>query len=73
MLSLLTSPLLDCLHVGLSLLESFPTWPSGTARRWQNLRDGFDSRLEPIAFYICNGWLLTQRAQAHFAVYLNYR
>ena len=26
------------------------TWPSGTARRWQILRDGFDSRLEPIAF-----------------------
>ena len=37
------------------------------------LRDGFDSRLEPIAFDICNGWLLTQRAQGHFAVSLNYR
>ena len=48
------------------------TWPSGTARRWQILRDGFDSRLEPIAFDICNGWLLTRRAQAHFAVSLNY-
>ena len=29
------------------------TWPSGTARRRQILRDGFDSRLEPIAFDIC--------------------
>ena len=26
------------------------TWPSGTARRSQILCDGFDSRLEPIAF-----------------------
>ena len=49
------------------------TWPSGTGRRWQILRDGFDSRLEPIAFDIFNGWLLTRRAQAHFAVSLNYR
>ena len=48
------------------------TWPSGTARRWQILRDGFDSRLEPIAFDICNRWLLTRRAQAHFAISLNY-
>ena len=30
---------------------------SGNARRWQILRDGFDSRLEPIAFdiYITGG------------------
>ena len=27
-------------------------WPSDTARRRQILRDGFDSRLEPIAFDI---------------------
>ena len=46
------------------------TWPSGTARRWQILRGGFDSRLEPIAFD--NGRLLTRRAQTHFAVSLNY-
>ena len=25
-------------------------WPSGTTRKLQILRDGFDSRLEPIAF-----------------------
>ena len=48
-------------------------WPSSTARRRQILRDGFDSRLEPIAMDIFNGWLLTRRAQAHFAVSLNYR
>ena len=36
------------------------------------VRDWFDSRLEPIAFDICNGWLLTRRAQAHFAVSLNH-
>ena len=48
------------------------TWPSGTASRWQVLRDGFDSRLEPIAFDIYTGRLLTRRAQAHFAVSLNY-
>ena len=28
------------------------TWVSGTARRLQILRDGFDPRLEPIAFDI---------------------
>ena len=48
------------------------TWPGGIARRLQILRDGFDSRLEPIAFDIYTGWLLTQKAQAHFAVSLNY-
>ena len=48
------------------------TWPSSTARRSQILRDGFDSRLEPIAFDIYTGWLLTRRAQAHFAISLNY-
>ena len=45
---------------------------SGTARRSQILRDGFDSRLESIAFDIHTGWLLTRRAQAHFAVSFNY-
>ena len=34
------------------------------------VRDGFDSRLEPIAFDILTGWLLTRKAQAHFAVSL---
>ena len=38
----------------------------------QILRDGFDSRLEPIAFDIFTGWLLTRRAQAYFTVSLNY-
>ena len=38
------------------------------ARRLQILRDGFDPRLEPIAFDIYTGWLLTRRAQAHFAI-----
>ena len=28
------------------------TWPSGTACKWQILRDGFDSRVEPISFDI---------------------
>ena len=28
------------------------TWPSGTARMGQILRDGFDSQLESIAFDI---------------------
>ena len=41
-------------------------------RRLQILRDGFDSRLEPIAFDIITEWLLTRRAQAHFAVSLNH-
>ena len=48
-------------------------WPSGTARRSQILCDGFDSRLELVAFDMYTGWLLTQKAQAHFAVSLNYR
>ena len=53
--------------------KKFSGWNfSGTARRRQILRDGFDSRLEPIAFDIRNGWLLTRRAQAHFAVSLHY-
>ena len=33
---------------------------------------GFDLRQKPIAFDIFAGWLLTRRAQAHFAVSLNY-
>ena len=37
-----------------------PTWPSGTARRLEILRDGFDSRLELIAFDIYIGWLTSQ-------------
>ena len=41
-------------------------------RRIRILRDGFDSRLQPIAFDIYTRWLLTRRAQAHFAVSLNY-
>ena len=44
------------------------TPPSGTARTGQILCDGFDSRLEPIAFDVYNRWMLTQSAQAHFAV-----
>ena len=36
------------------------------------IRHRFDSRLEPIAFDIYTGLLLTQRTQAHFAVSLNY-
>ena len=46
-------------------------WPSGTACTSQVLRDGFDSRLEPIAFDIYIGWLLIGSVQAHFAVFLN--
>ena len=44
---------------------------SDIARKLQILRDGFDSRLEPIAFDIYTGWLLTRRTQAHFAVSLD--
>ena len=44
---------------------------SGIAHRLRILSDGFDSRLEPIAFDIYTGWLLTRRAQARFAVSLN--
>ena len=41
---------------------TFVTWPSGTARRWQILRDGFDSRLEPFALtYITGGCWLDER------------
>ena len=35
------------------------------------LSDGFISPLELITFDVYNGWLLTQKAQAHFAVHLN--
>ena len=42
--------------------------PSGTALKRQILRDEFDLGLEPIAFDIYTGWLLTRRAQAYFAV-----
>ena len=48
------------------------TWPSRSARRLQILRDGFDSRLEPIVFDMYTRRLLTRRARAHFAVFLNY-
>ena len=48
------------------------TRPSGINRRLQILSDGFDLRLEPIAFDIYIGCLLTRRAQAYFAVSLNY-
>ena len=44
------------------------TWPSHTGLRQQILRDGFNSWLKPIAFDVSTGWLLTRRAQAHFAV-----
>ena len=47
------------------------TWPSSTVRRLQILHDGYNLRLEPIAFDIYAEWLLTRRAQAHFAVSLN--
>ena len=47
------------------------TWHSGTARWLQILRDEFGSWIGPIAFDMCAGWLLTRRAQAHFAVSLN--
>ena len=55
--------------IKLKLLINFPkqrvsaAWPSGTARRWQILRDGFYSRLEPIAFDVYNGWLLTRKCK----------
>ena len=39
-------------------------WPSGTVRRLQILRDGFDSRLEQIVLDVHIEWLLTRRAQA---------
>ena len=32
------------------------TWPGGTVRKLQILRDGFDSRLEPIAFRYSARW-----------------
>ena len=35
-----------------------PSIAGSTARRLQILRDGFDSRLELIAFDIYTGWLL---------------
>ena len=41
-------------------------WPGDTTKIlifWA----GFDSRLEPIAFDLYYGWLLIQKAQAHFA------
>ena len=45
------------------------TWPS-TACKLLILRYGFDSRLEPIAFYTLGGcWLV--KALAHFAISLN--
>ena len=72
------TPELDCEYLKVFkawtrtvLRHLLATWPSGIARRWQILRDGFDSRLEPIAYDIFTGWLLTRRAQAHFAVSLN--
>ena len=37
----------------------------------QVLRDGFDSRLEPITYDICNKWLVARKAQAQFAVFLS--
>ena len=54
------------------LLETHNLQPSSTVRKFQFLRDGFDSRLEPIAFGIYTWWPLTRTAQAHFAVSLNY-
>ena len=39
-------------------------WRSGTARRLHILRDGFDSRWEPIRFDKYTGWLMTRRAQS---------
>ena len=45
---------------------------SDTAERYRaqvtDSMNGFDSRLEPIAFEIDTGWLLTRKTQAHFAV-----
>ena len=55
----------------LGQLKLSATWASATARRWQIQRDGFDSRLQPIALDIYTGWLLTRTVQAHFAVSLN--
>ena len=57
---------------GRLLCMTSATWLSCTAHRLRILRDGFDSRLGPIAFDKYTGWLLTRRAQAHFAVSLNY-
>ena len=45
---------------------------AGITRRLQVVRGGFDSRLEPSVFDIFTGWLLTRRAQPHFAISLNY-
>ena len=39
----------------------------------QILCDGFDSRLESIAFDIYIGWLLIRTAQARLAISLQYR
>ena len=41
------------------------TWPSDIVCKLQLQRDGFDSRLEPIASGIFTRWLLTRRARAH--------
>ena len=43
------------------------TW---TTLSMRVLRNGFDSRLEPVAFDVHIGWLLTWRAQVHFAAIL---
>ena len=56
-----------CQFTRLGCFSTSAIWPSGTAGRLQILCDGFDSRLEPIIFDMYNGWLLTRRAQAHFA------
>ena len=44
----------------------------GTAHKSEILRTGLDLRLNPIAFDVYAEWLLTRRAQVHFAVSLNY-
>ena len=61
-----------CSLLGFQQYNKSATWPNGSMRRLQMLRGGFGSRLEPIAFEIFSGWLLTHRAQAHFAVSLHY-
>ena len=61
----------EVVRVGRNIFAN-ATYCSGIARRLQVVRDGFDSRLKPIIFDMSHWWLLTRRAQAHFAVSLNY-
>ena len=55
------SPVVNGESRGSRATITLSAWQSGTVRWWQILRDGFDSRLEPIAFDIYTEWLLTRK------------